>query len=152
MSHLLADIRFALRTFSKSPVFTTVAVASLALGIGANTAIFTLMDQVLLRMLPVRDPEQLVQLDQKGPNNGSIHGPRAFSYPMYKDFRDRTDIFSGVIARVLTEVSFTHKSQTERVNAEIVSGNYFDSLGVRAARGRLITPDDDKTVSGHPVA
>jgi hypothetical protein len=91
------NIRFALRTFAKSPVFTTVAVASLALGIGANTAIFTLMDQVLLRMLPVRDPRQLVQLDQNGVNNGSIHGPSTFSYPMYKDFRDRNEVFSGVI-------------------------------------------------------
>jgi predicted permease len=145
------NLRFALRSFTKSPIFTTVAVSSLALGIGANTAIFTLMDQVLFRMLPIRAPEELVQLDHKGPNQGSIHGPRTFSYPMYKDFRDRAEAFSGLIARALTEVSFTHKSQTERLQAEIVSGNYFDVLGVRAARGRLLSPDDDKVLGAHPV-
>jgi predicted permease len=152
MSKLSQDFRFALRTFGKSPVFTTVAVASLALGIGANTAIFTLMDQVLLRMLPVREPERLVQLDQQGPNQGSTYGPRAFSYPMYMDFRDRAEVFSGVIARFTTHVSLTHKAQTERVRAELVSGNYFDVLGVGAAKGRLISPADDRNLGGHPVA
>jgi predicted permease len=152
MSKLTQDLRFALRSFRKSPVFATVAIASLALGIGANTAIFTLMDQILLRMLPVKDPEQLVQLDQKGPNQGSIHGERMFSYPMYKDFRDRNEVFSGVLARFMTDVSMTHKQQTERVRAEVVTGNYFDVLGLGAAAGRMITPDDDRTPGAHPVA
>jgi predicted permease len=152
MSKIAQDLRFALRSFRKSPVFTAVAVASLALGIGANTAIFTLMDQILLRMLPVSEPEQLVQLDQKGPNQGSIHGERMFSYPMYKDFRDRGDVFSGVLARFSTDVSMTYKQQTERVRAEVVTGNYFDVLGVRPAIGRLISPDDDRTPNAHPVA
>jgi predicted permease len=152
MSKLSQDFRFALRSFRRSPVFTAVAVASLALGIGANTAIFTLLDQVLLRMLPIREPGRLVQLDQKGPNNGSIHGARAFSYPMYQDFRDRSEVFSGVIARFPTSVSLTFRSQTERVRAELVSGNYFEVLAVGAAKGRIVSPSDDVTAGGHPVA
>ena len=87
MTHLLTDIRFALRSFAKAPVFTLVAVTSLALGIGANTAIFTLMDQVLLRALPVKDPEQLVRIFANGPHYGSNWGSNSMSHPMYLDFR-----------------------------------------------------------------
>ena len=81
-----------------------------------------------------------------------MNGPTTFSYPMYKDFRDRNEVFSGLIARCPTSISFTYKGQTERLQAEMVSGNYFDTLGVRAARGRLLTQQDDHTVGGHPVA
>lgn len=94
MRDLLSDLRFALRTLGKSPVFTGVAVLSLALGIGANTAIFTLLDQVLLRLLPVKDPEQFVQLRWEGSHYGSDTGYAALSYPMFKDFRDRNLVFS----------------------------------------------------------
>src|SRR3954468_18460672 len=99
MSNLLADIRFAVRTFAKVPVFTTVAIVSLALGIGANTAIFTLMDQVLLRVLPVDEPERLVQIYARGSHYGSNWGSNSMSYPMYKDFRDGNKVFDGVISR-----------------------------------------------------
>lgn len=144
MRNLFADIRFALRTFAKVPVFTAVAIISLALGIGANTAIFTLMDQVLLRALPVDDPEQLVQIYARGSHYGSNWGSNSMSYPMYRDFRDQNQIFEGMICRFATASSLSHSGSTERVNAELVSGNYFPVLGIRAAAGRLVTPDDDK--------
>src|SRR4051794_41139819 len=99
MSNLLADIRFAFRTFARVPIFTTVAVASLALGIGANTAVFTLMDQVLLRALPVENPERLVQVFARGSHYGSNWGSNSMSYPMYRNFRDGNQVFDGMICR-----------------------------------------------------
>src|SRR5436309_335181 len=114
MQSFWQDLRYALRVLKKSPVFTGVAVLSLALGIGANTAIFTLLDQVLLRALPVKNPEQLVLLDGPGPNIGSTHGANAFSYPMYRDFRDHNEVFTGVIARYPVSVSVTHNGSTEK--------------------------------------
>src|SRR5208337_4766075 len=93
VGHILNDIRYALRTFRKSPVFVAVAVLSLALGIGANTAIFTLVDQVLLRLLPVKDPQQLVLLWGRGRHYGSNNGQYKLSYPMYEDFRDHNQAF-----------------------------------------------------------
>ena len=99
MRNLLQDFRYALRGLIKSPVFTIVAVLSLALGIGANTAIFTLLDQVILRLLPVKNPEQLVLLTSVGSNYGSNSGYNALSYPMYKDFRDHNEVFSAVLCR-----------------------------------------------------
>jgi predicted permease len=152
MSHLLADIRFALRSFAKMPVFSAVAVTSLALGIGANTAIFTLMDQVLLRALPVTDPEQLVLVFARGPHYGSNWGSNSMSYPMYRDIRDRNQVFSGLIGRFATSCSFSYQGHTERVTTELVSGNYFDVLGVRAAAGRLIIPEDDRAAGSGTVA
>lgn len=145
MSNLLADLRFALRSFSKAPVFTVIAVLSLALGIGANTAIFTLLDQVLLRALPVQNPGQLVQVYARGSHYGSNWGMNSMSYPMYRDFRDQNQVFDGVICRFATTASLGSAGSTERVNAELVSGNYFEVLGIRPAAGRLITPGDDKT-------
>ena len=145
MLNVLSDIRFALRGFLKVPVFTGVAIVSLALGIGANTAIFTLMDQVLLRALPVENPEQLVQIYARGSHYGSNWGSNSMSYPMYRDFRDQNQVFNGVICRFATASSLSHSGSTERVNAELISGNYFDVLGIRPAAGRLITPDDDKS-------
>jgi predicted permease len=152
MSHLLADIRFALRSFAKVPVFTAVAVTSLALGIGANTAIFTLMDQVLLRALDVENPEQLVLTFARGSHYGSNWGSNSMSYPMYRDFRDQNQVFSGLICRFATSSSLSHNGQTERVNSELVSGNYFDVLGVRPSAGRLIRPEDDKSAGAGTVA
>jgi predicted permease len=152
MRDLLSDIQFAFRTFVKSPVFAGVAVLSLALGIGANTAIFTLLDQVLLRQLPVEDPEQLVQLRWQGSHYGSNTGYAALSYPMYKDFRDRNQVFSGVICRFALPLSLGVNGRGERLPGELVSGNYFQVLGVKAALGRLITPDDDRIPDGEPMA
>jgi predicted permease len=152
MRHLLTDIRFALRTFVKAPVFSAVAVVSLALGIGANTAIFTLLDQVLLRALPVKDPEQLVFLTSRGSHYGNNWGSNALSYPMYRDFRDQNQVFSGILCRFATSLSMSHGAQTERVAAELVSGNYYEVLGVRPAAGRLIGPADDRVPGAGTVA
>src|SRR5690242_8039468 len=152
MQTLLQEIRFTLRTLRKGPVFTFVAILSLALGIGANTAIFSLMDQVLLRALPVQHPEQLVMLDQPGPQNGSIFAENAFSYPMYRDFRDHNSVFSGLLARFPISMSVAYHDQTDRAEGELVSGNYFEVLGVHALLGRTFTRDDDRTPGGHPVA
>src|SRR6202140_171921 len=99
------DFRFALRSFKKAPVFTAVAVLSLALGIGANTAIFTLLDQVLLRLLPVKNPRELVLLSMKGFHYGGNWGGNALSYPMYKDFSENNKVFSGMLCRFPTRGS-----------------------------------------------
>src|SRR5215813_11859142 len=105
MTSLLPDIKYSFRAIRRSPLFATVAILSLALGIGANTAIFTLMDQLMLRMLPIKDPEQLVMLFQRGAHNGSNMGTRMHSYPMYQDFQSKGAPFSEVLCRRLTETS-----------------------------------------------
>src|SRR6266568_2037140 len=135
MGTILFDIRFALRNLRRSPLFTLVAVLSLALGIGANTAIFTLMDQLMLRQLPLRDPDQLVMLYQRGPHNGSNMGDRMHSYPIYQDFQQKAAPFSEVLCRRLISASISVDNQTERVETEMVSGNYFTMLGVKPAIG-----------------
>src|SRR3954447_7644574 len=152
MRDLWNDIRFAARTLRKSPVFTGVAVVSLALGIGANTAIFTLLDQILLRLLPVKEPQQLVQLAMKGFHYGSNWGMNALSYPMYQDFSANNSVFSGMFCRLGYPFSLTFSGRTERTRGELVSGTYFPVLGVGAAVGRTFTPEDDRTPGGHPVA
>ncbi len=146
-----SDVRLALRSLSKAPMFTTVAVVSLALGIGANTAIFSLIDQLMLRLLPVRNPTELVLLDSRGNHMGNNRGANSFSYPMYQDFAARNQVFSAITGRVATPVSMSFSGQTERASGEMVSGTYFQTLGVGAAMGRTIAPDDDDTVLGHPV-
>ena len=151
MDALLNDLRFAMRTLGKSPGFCAVVVLTLGLGIGANTAIFTLLDQVLLRLLPVERPEELVLLDGPGANMGARFGEQTFSYPMYRDFRDRNEAFSGVIARFGVPLSLEHEGQTERARGELVSGNFFEVLGVKAAVGRTLGAGDDVTPGGHPV-
>jgi predicted permease len=152
MANLLPDLKYAVRGIRRAPLFTSVAILSLALGIGANTAIFTLMDQLMLRKLPVRAPQQLVMLVQHGPHNGSNMGPRMHSYPIYQDFQQKAEPFSEVMCRRLTEASVAIDGHTERVDAEMVSGNYFSMLGVTAAAGRLIRSDeDDRVWRGHPV-
>ncbi|HEX3118068.1 MAG TPA: ABC transporter permease [Candidatus Acidoferrum sp.] len=147
----LRDLNFALRTLRRTPGFTLVAVLTLALGIGANTAIFTLLNQVLLRLLPVKDPHSLVMLTMRGKHYGSNWGSNAISYPMYKDFKEHNEVFSGMMARFPIYASVTIGSASERVKAELVSGSYFDVLGVTTAIGRPFTPDDDKTKDGHPL-
>jgi predicted permease len=150
--NLASDVRFALRNLSKAPVFSAVAVLSLALGIGANTAIFTLIDQLMLRLLPVKNPTELVLLDSDGNHYGNNRGANAFSYPMYQDFLERNQAFSGILCRFTAPVSMSFNGQTERAAGELVSGTYFPVLGVGAAVGRTISPDDDTTILGHPVA
>src|ERR1700751_4809360 len=118
MNQLLGDIRYALRGLWKSPLFTAVAVLSLAFGIGANTAIFSLLDQVILRLLPVKDPQQLVEFKMIGKHYGSNWGGNAISYPMYRDFRDHNTVFSGMFCRFPIDTSLGYGNRTERVSAE----------------------------------
>ena len=152
MSVLTQDIRYALRTLARTPGFTAIVIVTLGLGIGANTAIFSLMDQVLLRLLPVKHAEQLVQLDGPGPFSGRTENDRTFSYPMYIDFRDRNDVFDGTVARFGAHATLTQRGQAERVDVELVSGNTFGVLGVNPVLGRAIGDSDDVTPGGHPVA
>ncbi len=147
----LRDLRHAWRLLSRGPAFTLVAVLSLALGIGANTAIFTLLDQIVLRPLPVQHPEQLQMIWTTGPSLGSNQGSRASSYPMYQDFQRGAPAFSYVFCRSFTPLSLSVASQTERVMGELVSGNYFQALGIGPALGRVFTPEDDRVYKGHPV-
>jgi putative ABC transport system permease protein len=152
MSTATADLRFALRGLRRNPLFATVAILSLALGIGANTAIFTLLDQILLRKLPVADPDRLVMLYQQGAHNGSNMGPRMHSYPIYQDYQQRAEPLSEVLCRRLVPASVSIDNRTERVLAEMVSGNYFTMLGVKPAIGRVFnSQDDDQVYQGHPV-
>src|SRR3954454_9398762 len=112
MSSLLGDLRFALRGLRRSPLFASVAILSLALGIGANTAIFTLIDQILLRKLPVRAPEELVMLYQQGTHMGSNMGARMHSYPVYKDLQQKAEPFAEVICRRLLAASVSVDNST----------------------------------------
>src|SRR5438876_656534 len=148
MGNVIGDLRYAARVLAKNPVFTAVAVLTLALGIGANTAIFTLLDQILLRLLPVKDPQQLVLLTMRGRHYGNNWGGNAISYPMYRDFQDHNEVFSGMFCRFPTAVSLTFGGQAERVEGELVSGTYFDVLGVTAALGRTIAPKDARIPDG----
>ncbi len=152
MATLVQDLRYALRTLRKAPLFTSVAVLSLALGIGANTAIFTLIDQLILQLLPVQHPEELVLLTARGNHYGSNTGSNAISYPMYQDFRDKNQVFQSMFCRYGTTMSLTSEGRTELVAGELVSGNYFPVLGVGAALGRVFTAADDLMQGGHPLA
>jgi predicted permease len=149
---MLQDLRYAVRTLRKAPLFTTVAVFSLALGIGANTAIFTLVNQIILQMLPVRHPEQLVLLTARGRHYGSNNGGNAISYPMYQDFRDKNQVFLGMFCKYSMEFSLAVDGRTEMISGELVSGNYFPVLGVGAAIGRVFTASDDLYQGQHPLA
>src|SRR5467141_3560476 len=135
---------------ARTPGFTAVAVLTLALGIGANTAIFTLLDQVLLRLLPVKDPQQLVLLTMMGRHYGSNWGGNAISHPMFRDFRARNEVFSDMFCRFRTSASLSFGQQAELVQVELVSGTYFSTLGVVPTLGRILTPADDVLTSGHP--
>lgn len=175
MQHILRDLQYAWRGLLRAPLFTIVALVSIALGIGANTAIFTLVDQVLLRQLPVREPEQLVLFTQAGPHFGNNRGGNTTSFPMYEDFREafvdhaiapslpRVSLpydalpaanpqFSGIFSRYAMSLNVGYGGQTDRVSGELISGTYFPVLGVGAAVGRVITPEDDRVRGGHPVA
>ena len=152
LEQMSQDLRYGFRSLRKSPLFTVVAVLTLAFGIGANTAIFSLMDQVLLQLLPVKHPEQLVLVAERGIRFGDSWGDNDISYPMYRDFRDGNQVFSGMFCRYPTSVSLGYGDRTDRVAAELVSGSYFPVLGVTAVIGRTLTPDDDRVPGGHPVA
>ncbi len=152
MTSILSDLRLAVRGLRRSPLFSLVAILSLALGIGANTAIFTLIDQMLLRKLPVRTPNELVMLYQQGSHNGSNMGTRMHSYPLYQDLQQKAEPLQEVLCRRLVPASVSVDNQTERVDAEMVSGNYFTMLGVQPAVGRVFnSTEDDQVYRGHPV-
>ena len=147
---LLRDLRYAARGLAHNPGFTAAAILSLALGIGANTAIFSMFHALMLRALPVDHPEQLVTLVRTGG-----WGLGFSSYPLYADLAKRTDLFSGVIAAGnLNDVRFRYgnRSTTGTVRSSLVSGNYFSTLGVAPALGRLFTPEDNRAPHAHPVA
>ncbi|HTX34811.1 MAG TPA: ABC transporter permease [Bryobacteraceae bacterium] len=152
MASILQDLRYSLRTLRRSPVFLAVAVLSLALGIGANTAIFTLIHELILQPLPVKDPERLVMLAGRGRHYGGNNGRDKISYPMYYQIRDQNQVFSGMFCTYPTTVSATFQGSTELVGADLVSGNYFPVLGVGAAVGRVFTASDDLIQGGHPLA
>ncbi len=155
MQNLWKDIAFGLRMLGKSPGFTAIAVITLALGIGANTAIFSLMSQVLLQRLPVKNPDELVILRSPGPQTGHVSSDgdetESFSYPMYKGLRDNNSVFSGILARFTFSASVASRGQTDRATGELVSGNYFDVLGVQPTVGRVFSPDDDRVPGAQPV-
>ncbi|MDE3198263.1 MAG: ABC transporter permease, partial [Acidobacteriota bacterium] len=152
MTSLAMDFRFALRAIRRNPLFATIAILSLALGIGANTAIFTIMDQLMLRALPIENPDRLVMLYQTGPHNGNNMGDRMQSYPIYRDFQQKGAPLEEVLCRREMPASLTAGDSTERVDAEMVSGNFFSMLGVKAAVGRVFNSrEDDQVYGGHPV-
>ncbi|MGC2745531.1 MAG: ABC transporter permease [Candidatus Angelobacter sp.] len=158
MGTFLQDLRYAVRMLRKSPAFTTVAVLTLALGIGANTAIFSLENAVMLKMLPVKNPAGLVVVGDPAEVHGRHMGDpqvNEFSYPLYRDIRDGSSVFSGMLA--------SGEAHRQRVTGDslgeisgnatgvLVSGNYFSVLGVNALYGRVITPEDDSAAGAHPV-
>lgn len=157
MSVLIQNLRFALRQLRKSPGFTFTVVLTLALGIGANAAVFSLFDQVLLRVLPVDRPDELVRFHWTGSFNGSIStftgsGNDYFSYQLYKDLRDQNRVFQGVIGADKTNVAVSWQNQAEDEDAELVTGNYFQMLGLRPLVGRLFTAQDETAPGANPVA
>src|SRR5579864_4468256 len=158
MNRLIQDLRYAFRQLRKSPGFAAVAVITLALGIGANTAIFTVVNGLLLKMLPVRDPQQLVVVgDPTQANQRSNGTPRTdvFSYPLYKELRDRNAVFIGLCAAATDHHIEVDAGQgqlpDEKILGRMVSGNYFAVLGLEPAAGRLLSDADDTTESANPA-
>jgi predicted permease len=141
MQTLWQDLRYGLRMLAKRPGFTLIVALTLALGIGANTAVFSLIDAFLLKLLPVRDPQQLVFVRATNPRGGITD---SFPYPIFEQFRDQSRSFSGIFAYDHTRVSVTVEGQPEMVWGDFVSGSYFDVLGVSAILGRTFTADDDQ--------
>lgn len=160
MARLFSDLGFALRQILRSPGFASTAIMTLALAIGANTAIFTLLNQALLHALPVKDPSELVVLSFSGNAAGQTDSEGGdtpghqhyFSYPMYRDLRDKNTVFSGLAAAAPASAGVTWKNHSEHVRVELVSGDYFGTLGVQAATGRLLLPSDETFENANPVA
>jgi predicted permease len=151
---LRQDLRYGLRQLRLRPGFALAAILSLALGIGANTAIFTLVDQLLLRLLPVDDPHTLalLRLDGARPGGNWGDGLHTFPYPTYLALRDRNTVFSGVTGQRIESVNLLDDDGASSIPVALVAGNYFQVLGVRPHIGRLLAPGDDISLNGHPVA
>ena len=147
----LQDLRFGLRMLRKNPGFSLIAALSLALGIGANTAIFSLLDALLLKPLPIKQPEQLVIVATESSSQSGLGVP-SFSYPFFRELRDKNAVFSGMFAHDVAPMSMSGGGQTERVLGELVSGNFFSVLGVSARLGRVFSEADDQAPGAHPVA
>src|SRR5580700_10859282 len=147
------DLRFSARSFLKAPSFTITAVLSLVLGIGATTAIYSLVDQVLLHALPIRQPERLVLIDWEGDQVADGFGSwNLMSYPICRDLDKQKDFFDGVFCRALTDANLSTGTDYRPAMVEIVSGNYFEILGVGPALGQVIEQDDDRVPNSNPVA
>jgi predicted permease len=156
MAGLFQDLSYTLRQFRRAPAFTVAAVITLALGIGANAAIFSLVDQLLLKRLPVAEPDRLVMLKFTGSDTGqtSSYGGEAvqyFSYPMYRDLRDQNSVFSGMLTMFPTHVGVQWQNTPSLASSELVSGNYFSLLGVKPLLGRLFVADDSATRGAAPL-
>ncbi len=143
LESLLQDIRYALRTLRNSPAFTAIAILTLALGIGANTAIFSLIDTVVLRMLPVQNPQELVQLSRLDPARGG-NGDLYFTNAIWEQVRDHQDLFSSALAWSTERFDLAQGGAVQNANGIVVSGDFFNALGVRPAAGRLLTIADDQ--------
>jgi predicted permease len=145
---LLQDLRFGVRMLRKNPGFSLIAVLTLALGIGANTAVFSLVNTVWLRPLPIAEPERVFEVTPlfKGMDKG------AASYPAYQDYRDRNEALDGLAAYTFASVSMSQNGNNALLMGYLVSGNYFDLLGVRAVQGRMFTQEEDRQPGAHPVA
>ena len=147
------DLRFSARSFFRTPAFCVTAVLSLVLGIGATTAIYSLVDQVLLHALPVRQPERLVLINWDGDTVANGFGSwDLMSYPICRDLDKQKDFFDGVLCRAFAPVNLSTNGDSRPATAEIVSGNYFAVLGVGPVLGRVIEPDDDGVANANPVA
>ena len=142
MRSLMQDLKYALRMLAKNPGFTAVAVLTLALGIGANTATFSVMNAVMLRMLPVEKPEQLAQIRFRLPGSSNLRG--TFTNPLWEQVRDHQDALAGVIAWSPQVFDLAEGGEAHEVHGMYVSGGYFPTLGVRPVMGRLMTPEDDR--------
>lgn len=151
LDRLVQDVRFGIRTLAKNPTFSLVAVETLALGIGANTAMFSLLDQVVLKLLPVSRPEQLVIIRETGNHYGNSYGRNTISWPMFEDLRDNNQVFSGMFCRFPASVTIDYEDQVGQISAELVSSAYFQTLGVKTVLGRTIGHDDDSIPDAKPV-
>src|ERR1035437_9706360 len=148
-STIWQDLRYAVRTLAKTPAFSVVAILSLALGIGANTAIFSLMDVMLLRAMPVKNPQELAEFVRAFPDGAMMTN---LPYSVFTSFRQDRSVLSDVFAISSASVAFRGGGATDRVGAHKVSGRYFPALGVNALLGRTITPDDDRPGAMNHVA
>jgi putative ABC transport system permease protein len=152
MQNLMQDLRYGARLLFRNPMFTAVAVISLALGISANTAIFSLFNAIFLGTLPAHDPARLVSMfttDAK--NTGQFLDYMQLSYPNFEDYRDQNQVFSGLVAQIPMQMSLSTGGEPERVIGEAVSGNYFEVLGVKTSVGRPFRPEEDSVEGKFPV-